>query len=453
MKKISISSILQIVKFYYFIENLKYFFSYTLMQHTKRFAAKLILVLLFSQTYLGISTLPLSGGGQVLGYVGTPADYYDALECVDAAQVFIDCGGWTLHRPTNYDYKGTVVVIDDGLSIDQWKKLESGYYGFSVDIVRYLTPEGNIPQGKPKDNIGDYGQDDLAGYTNDDLGYDYPGGIAQDHGVAVISALASIIPNVKIIFVNAMMQYNISGNLIYDIGFPINKHVSLWEWIRDNVENFDIDIVTASLNSGVANSIVPSRINQIYDKGVFMISSIGNSGIYEGNQFPQSHSKVYAIGSLDHENRGTNQDPDRYSKKGFYSGYAVESDLKSSFGSVYPNQADSLDFTMPGSGVPILSYNENRWVYGMGTSFSTPYFAAAVLIAIYAYNMGYYAKVGSYSDPTPSKLYSILKGVASEPRYDSRNGWGYVTLSAVYNQAYFEGYNSVSMCNPNYCFV
>ncbi len=404
----------------------------------------LLIIMLFApQFFLNISTiLSVPSGSEVLGYVGTAANSQTVLSCNDEALVFVECQGWQLHIPSDYDYRGTVVVIDDGLSIDQWKKLENGYFGFQVDIVRYVTPDVN---GFPI-SFGDYGDDSLTGLDNSDLGYFSPNGVGQDHGFAVISALATIVPNVKIIFVNAQIRY---GEIVGE-GFQIDRDVGIWTWLRDNANVFDIDVITISLNSGTSNAVVSSRIEDLYAKGIFMISSIGNEGIYQGNVFPQSHSKIYAVGSVDHEDRGTTSDPDKYSKEGFYSGFAVSSDLYSSYGGPYASRADSLDFTMPGNGVPIVSYNQNQWVYGVGTSFSAPYLAAAALIAVYAYNQGYLSAGGVFSDPSAATIYSILKSVSSQNRYDSNNGWGYVTFLSVYNQAYSEGYGSIT-CGSSFC--
>ncbi len=62
----------------------------------------------------------------------------NAANCNDAALRYFGCDKWLPYAPANGDYKGTVVVMDDGLSVDQWVKLESGYYGFKVDIIKYL---------------------------------------------------------------------------------------------------------------------------------------------------------------------------------------------------------------------------------------------------------------------------------------------------------------------------
>ena len=52
------------------------------------------------------------------------------------------------------------------------------------------------------------------------------------------------------------------------------------------------------------------------------------------------------------------------------------------YGASTSSDQGALDFVIPGNGVPVVNYNENAWVYSTGTSFSTPYLAAASLIAI-----------------------------------------------------------------------
>ncbi len=71
--------------------------------------------------------------------------------CLDPALLF-NCDDWQAKSQGTTDYKGTVVIIDDGLSVNHWMNLENGYYGITVDIVKYLVPTSN----------GDVGSIDLS---------------------------------------------------------------------------------------------------------------------------------------------------------------------------------------------------------------------------------------------------------------------------------------------------
>ncbi len=59
-----------------------------------------------------------------------------------------------------------MVVIDDGLSVDDWVKLESGYYGIRVDIVKYLVPDRN-------GEVAEIGSEGVDNFYLFKLGNDY----------------------------------------------------------------------------------------------------------------------------------------------------------------------------------------------------------------------------------------------------------------------------------------
>lgn len=57
-----------------------------------------------------------------------------------------------------------------------------------------------------------------------------------------------------------------------------------------------------SISATLDYSDVTDRINDLHDAGVYIVSSIGNTGQNSGNTFPQRHQYVYAVGSIDHDN-------------------------------------------------------------------------------------------------------------------------------------------------------
>lgn len=189
--------------------------------------------------------------------------------------------------------------------------------------------------------------------------------------------------------------------------------------------------------------------------------------VNQGWQNPQLHEKVYAAGSIDHENRGKTRyfyfwglkisywDSDWFSWKDTHSGSAdylynnCNPEPTWSFCSGYGDNIErgnqALDFVMPGNGVPVPITSLSTWVYGKGTSFSSPYLAAAALIAVYGYNKGYYAKGLEYKDPSANEIYNILQAVAINTFSTSLDwhqyyGYGYINVNNAYNYAYDLGY-------------
>ncbi|RMG23036.1 MAG: hypothetical protein D6732_25125 [Methanobacteriota archaeon] len=384
----------------------------------------LFMIILVSPSFTTIPQ-PLSVS-EKNGFGGDTAVQSDIEDCKDPALVFVHCNLVLNDLPSDGDFKGTVVVMDDGLSVTDWRELTSPLYGVDVDIVAYLTPDAN-------------GEVDIIKYDptlpltdsqwNDVLGY-YP---SDGHGREVISALGSIAKHAKVIFVNLQLGDD-------NIGFRSHADVVIWDWILNNVDSYDIDVISMSFNVYLLPPWnVISRILDIADKGVFMVSAIGNDGRYHGGTFPQGLPDVYAVASVDHENRY--RQFGRFfqeSKKGEYTGSAGWSPFTTSYGSEYnQDPSEAVDFAMPGNGVPIY-VGGGRWEYAMGTSFSTPYLAASALIAVYAYNMGFRSvAIHSFSDPTPTEIYQLLRdSSSSSTSHNVYNGWGWIYLDILFENAF-----------------
>ncbi len=360
------------------------------------------------------------------GKIGNTAVQTNIENCEDPTLAFIRCNLILNSLPTDGDYKGTVVVMDDGLSVTDWQELTSPIYGVGVDIVAYLTPDSNggvdIIQYDPTLPLTDAQWNDVLDYHPTD-----------GHGRGVISALGSIAKHANVIFVNLQLDDD-------NLGFRPQHDPILWEWMRDNIDTYDIDVISMSFSLYDTPSLdVMLRMVDVAEKGVFMVSSIGNDGVYNGNAFPQDHPDVFAVGSVDHE--------DRYmylgrvfkeSSKGDYTGNAFWSPFTTSFGSDYQkDSSEAVDFAMPGNGIPVY-VGGGRWEYSMGTSFSTPYLVASALIAIFAYNMGFRSiAMQSFSDPTPTELYQLLRDSSSSPTSHSiYNGWGWIYLDVLFEKAF-----------------
>ncbi|RMG26997.1 MAG: hypothetical protein D6732_20615, partial [Methanobacteriota archaeon] len=346
-------------------------------------------------------------------------------DCTDPALVKMKCDEWLPNAPSDGDYGGITVFLDDGLSVTDWQNLESGFYGMSIDIIGYLTPDdqGNIPDTL----IGGFGQDSLQGITDADLGY-----LDSDfHALGVLSAFGTIARNAKVLFVNIREKTDLpenTGFLLYDS--------RMWEWIKNNIGQYNIRIISTSINTGyllAKNQTNTDLLTEIYEQGVFMVAAIGNDAWNDpnrGHYFPNYHPYVYSIGSIDHETRGNSDDEDYYSVENRYSGFSQACrdgennfTLCASYGDEWDvNPAEALDFVMPGNGVPIAFEPTIQQVllghvleFASGTSYSAPYLAATALVAIYGYSQAYYSVAGSFAYPSVSMIYDFLKENAYSP--------------------------------------
>ncbi|MCY3412339.1 MAG: S8 family serine peptidase [Candidatus Heimdallarchaeota archaeon] len=216
---------------------------------------------------------------------------------------------------------------------------------------------------------------------------------------------------------------------------------------------------------------VKQKINQIaLDKGVILISSIGNAGQPEGHKFPSSHKYVYSVGSIDHEDRDETfsidewpfieTDDDFYSAKDQFTGTArfnsytedniagCQSATAGPFCSSWGSDSDTnpyyqTDFVMPGNGVPLLTSNGDE--YSTGTSFSAPYLAAVDYVAMYGFKMGYADHGGDVNDLTNTEIGELnLSELIYQALIDSSSGGG------TYIDRYF-GYGWVNIFDA-YCY-
>ncbi|RMG42040.1 MAG: hypothetical protein D6732_01640 [Methanobacteriota archaeon] len=254
-----------------------------------------------------------------------------------------------------------------------------------------------------------------------------------------------------------------------DYGYEITQDIRSWEWILNNIDTYQIKVI--SISQSMYDPLMDRRINnlitQIHNKGVTIVSSMGNDGRNRGDSFPQSHPYVYGVGSIDHENRGGWRDgglfgyyydSDYKSRKGYFSGLAEEASLDhinhqgehencddshklpfcSSYGSI-SETAKRTDFVMPGHGVLTGTSVGGSFVfyYSYGTSFSTPYLAAAALLVYHAYAIG--ANMGTVPEKYPflpvDTVLDLLKGASSRSSWHQLYGWGYIDLHKLFVEA------------------
>ena len=305
----------------------------------------------------------------------------------------------------------TVVVIDNGLTGEEWEYLEQNSIA-NVDILGFLT----------ETSAG------LVKYITDpeDPYLDYQKNLG--HGFSVISVLASIARGVKVIFVDLDM-----GLDPYGFEFGEDK---IWEWIDDNQASKDIDIISWSWSRDIdfKSSTTQAYFDSLINKGVIMISSAGNWGSYNNynqgtgtyEKYPQYYTDWYGIGSIDHETRSDGSGSTKGQKSYFSSWFESTT-----------TENHIVNWLSPGHGIPALTYIEygGLWMYLLGTSGSTPYLAGIIALIITGYHNG----IGSSTDPTVQKVIDILQYASSRSTFDQQMGYGYIDVYTAYGKAYMEG--------------
>ncbi|MCE7737961.1 MAG: S8 family serine peptidase [Candidatus Heimdallarchaeota archaeon] len=325
------------------------------------------------------------------------------------------------HGVTIDDYV-TVVIIDDGLTDLEWKALEQNPEA-NVDIVGFLTNDFRC-----------YNEIKFITNPNDPF---LDNQVFHGHGFAVISVLASIARDVKVIFIDLYVE-NEEEELYDPYGFTYGQY-EIWEWIDDNQASKDIDIVSWSWVSRIdftEDTTIHQKWASLITKNVMLLTAAGNYYNYLNyrwgyNYMYQSYySEWYAVGSIDHEDRS---DSWIHHKSWFSSWYKS-----------YTTGNHIVNWVEPGNGIPILTdayYDQSLgiyrgiWKYGAGTSFSTPYLAATIALIITAYHNG----IGSSTDPSLQKVLDILYYASSRSTFDQKFGYGYIDAYLAFGKAYTEG--------------
>ena len=354
---------------------------------------------------INVSSISLLLDGSVGGQVPNPSVKVGQLQ--DKAYTYTGADIVVYDYGISIDNYVTVVVIDNGLSEEEWEELEQNPEA-NVDIIGFLTEASN----------------GLVKYITDPEDPYLDGQNFTGHGFAVISVLATIARNVKVIFVDL----NYEGLDPYGFEYGEDK---IWEWIDDNQASKDIDIISWSwsIDADFKSSTTQAYFDSLVNKGVIMISSAGNRGNYNNTHagtaynYPQYYTDWYAIGSIDHETRSD-------STKGQKS--EISSWLESS-----TEGNHIVNWLAPGNGIPALTNTPFGflWMYSRGTSFSAPYLAGIIALIITGYHNG----IGSSTDPTVQKVVDILQYASSRSSFDQQMGYGYVDVYIAYGKAYMEG--------------
>lgn len=345
-----------------------------------------------------------------VGQLQDKAYTYTGVDCV------VDYYGITID-----DYV-TIVVIDDGLTELEWKALEQNPEA-NVDIIGFLTNDT---------------EHDVTYITNpDDSLLDDQ--VQHGHGFAVISVLAAIARDLKVIFVDYRHEPGEDPDDWDTFGFDYGIY-EIWEWIDDNQASKDIDIISWSWVHSI-NFTTPAILQKwssLISKDVIMLTAAGNFCNYLNQlgikyyKYQSYYTEWYSVGSIDHEDRS---EPWSWkNQKSYFSSWYEDNEAA--------NQI--VNWLEPGNGVPVLvdaffdqdlQIARGEWVYSDGTSYSTAYLAAIVALIITGYHNG----IGSSTDPSLDKVIDILQYASSRSTFDQQMGYGYVDAYRAYQKAYMEG--------------
>lgn len=322
----------------------------------------------------------------------------------------------------------TIVVMDTALDPDEWRYFENGSdFGHGIDIVQYVSrTEEN---GQPIQITVDSPDDLEDAYDRSDEIILAPSGFAH-HGSKVLSSIAMIAKNVKIVYIAYDMWGPHTGYDLTSMGRS-GEITLIYNYILDNLNSWGgIDIITFSNALEYDYMFNEEQSASLAAEGIYMIVATGNDvtqiqvnpqkpieGIItvpknrtlEARKYPMVYPDWYAIGAI--EENGLIAD---------FSNYGTEE---------YGDQ--SVDFVMPGVGVPVhtggLAENGGTWTYEDGTSFSAPYFAATVAILIDQYQ-------GIYGvNPSISTITETLQIYSSRSSFDYLHGWGFVNINNIFH--------------------
>ncbi len=180
-------------------------------------------------------------------------------------------------------------------------------------------------------------------FCNDEIGHGtmVTGIIAAAHNSRGIAGIA---PKVKI--------YVFKCFYVNDAGNQTAKNSDIVDAIYEAIDTYDVDII--NLSSGTTNETVFKKAaDYAEEKGVLLVSAVGNSGSLSGNTlyYPASYDNVIGVGSI-------KADGHRAS---------------------HSQRNDYVDMMAPGE--DIYSVRISGYEKGTGTSFATPHVVAAAALA------------------------------------------------------------------------
>ena len=163
--------------------------------------------------------------------------------------------------------------------------------------------------------------------------------------------------------------------------------------LKGQVEVINLSLgMSESLLSSSSRTIAENKFLQVYQSGTIVVCATGNEA--EPVSYPASSSYTIAVGSVNSSNQVSS----------------------------FSNYGSQVDFVMPGEGLNLPAYltNDRYYTNQSGTSFSSPYLAAAV------------AQIKSeFPSYTYTQTYNMLKDNATDlgtSGKDDYYGWGVINF-------------------------
>ncbi|MBQ7876241.1 MAG: S8 family serine peptidase [Clostridia bacterium] len=270
-------------------------------------------------------------------------------------QYLIDAGIVTYCEPMSYselfDYTPEDEYFTEQSNLTQisapfaWNK---GVFGDTVKVAVIDSGLYNAASDFNSKNIikaNDYTSTASSTITfcNDEIGHGtmVTGIIAASHNSWGVAGIA---PNVEI--------YVFKCFYLNEYGKQTARNSDIIAAVYEAIDTYDVDII--NLSSGTTNSTVFKQASDYaYEKGVLLISAVGNSGAQSGDTlyYPASYDNVIGVGSI-------KADGHRAS---------------------HSQRNDYVDIMAPGEN--IYSVRISGYEQGSGTSFATPHVVAAAALA------------------------------------------------------------------------
>ncbi len=341
-------------------------------------------------------------------------------QSLDDIQYLIDAGIVTYYEPMSYselfDYIPQDTHYANQTNLSQiyaqfaWNK---GIFGDTVKIAVIDSGLYNAASDFNMKNIikaNDYTETKHSTITfcNDEIGHGtmVTGIIAARHNTWGVTGIA---PNVEI--------YIFKCFYLNEYGKQTAKNSDIIAALYEAIDTYDCDII--NLSSGTTNAnIFKAAADYAEQKGVLLISAVGNSGAQSGDTlyYPASYDNVIGVGSV-------KSDGHRAS---------------------HSQRNDYVDIMAPGEN--IYSVRISGYEQGTGTSFATPHVVAAMALA-----------KSIYPDLTTKELTDALYKTAN-PMTDRYSGHGSLNIQSLLTYLYAKQnqgtlvYSSSDASMYAYCF-
>lgn len=215
------------------------------------------------------------------------------------------------------------------------------------------------------------------------------------HGTAVAGIIVgSKSVNIKAIAPKAKLVPLVIGTKTADGKIVMGDADILAKAIRDAIDIYNCKIINISSGTLLNKEILKKAIDYAEEKGVIVISSVGNDNKFfpDNIYYPAAYDTVIGVSAL--------------KKNGEIASFSQRN--------------SSVSICAPGDRLKLASIKPGKTTVGFGTSYATAYVSAAVSIL-----------VNKYPNLTPKDIREIIYKSANdlgEVGYDMDTGWGALSL-------------------------